>query len=100
MNVSRIDGIKDDMNNAAQGMKTRMVELQESVELNLNKAMIATADGLENTAKKINETAEILREQNTQTLKDEASETIKKYPAYALLGAGLIGFMLGKILSR
>lgn len=100
MNVSRIDGLKDEISNAANEMKSKMVELQETVESNLDKAMFATADGLETTAKKMNETAEILREKNAQTLKAEASEAVRKYPAYTVLGAIFAGFVIGKILSR
>ncbi|MEI7473860.1 MAG: hypothetical protein WCK67_03700 [bacterium] len=100
MNVSRIDGFKEEMHNATESMKTRISEVQGKVEENINKAMVVTADSLENTAKKFNGTAEVLREKNAQTIKNDVSELVKKYPAYTFVGAMVIGFIFGKMLSK
>lgn len=75
-------------------------EIQEKVKQGVDNAMNSTAEGLEMTADKLRRAADFLKGKNTETLKQDITHAVKKYPVRAMAVGLLLGFIFGKVISR
>ncbi|MDD3150432.1 MAG: hypothetical protein PHV68_06320 [Candidatus Gastranaerophilales bacterium] len=87
-------------NNKKESKSKQLLEMQENLMEKLDQAMVCTAERIDKTADKMKDTAKFFRETNSEKLKSESGELIKKYPKHILAGVAIIGFLLGKLLSR
>jgi len=81
-------------------LKQKVLEIQGMVSDGINKTMTSTAEYLDKTADKFRTTASFFRNKNADSLKGDVTEFTKKYPAQTLIGAIVIGFLFGKIISK
>lgn len=88
----------EEKNGNKVGLKN--IEVQQKILESINSAMNTTAEKLEKTAEKINQTANFFREKSVDSLSDDLSKVVRKHPGKALAGILLIGFIVGKIVSR
>lgn len=81
-------------------IRAKAAETQEKVVNSINMAMNSAAEGLDVTASKIHDASKFFKEKNVDSIKEDLSGLIKKYPAQTLAGALLFGFLFGKVLSK
>ncbi|MDD3012651.1 MAG: hypothetical protein PHC34_03000 [Candidatus Gastranaerophilales bacterium] len=84
----------------AEELQQKASEVQEKVAQSINMAMNSAADSLDVTANKMQEASKFFRDKNVDSIKDDVSGFIKKYPGQTLAGALIFGFLFGKVLSR
>jgi hypothetical protein len=81
-------------------MREKLAQVQEKVTQGINRAMSATAEKLEHTADRMHQTASFFRSRNADSLKNDLQDLAKKYPTQTLVGGVILGFLLGRIISR
>lgn len=81
-------------------LNQKLLEFQNKVSCGINKTMSSTAECLDKTAEKFHKTAAFFRKKNADSIKSEVSEITKKYPAHIMVGAIIIGFLVGKVISK
>ena len=91
---------EDNNNFKMEVLEQRIGEIRNSCMKNIDKAMTVTADKLESTAAKMHSTAHIIRENNSEKLKYEATEYLKANPKKVIVGAVIVGLLLERIFSK
>jgi len=84
----------------AEELQQKASEVQEKVVQSINMAMNSAADSLDVTANKMHDASKFFRDKNVDSIKEDFSGFIKKYPAQTLAGALIFGFLFGKVISR
>lgn len=79
---------------------SKIPEIQDKVVDSINKAMSTTAESLDKTADNIHKTAQFFKDKNAETIREDVATVIKKHPGKSLVGAALLGLIIGKIFSR
>ena len=95
-----MDGQTEQEKREAEELKQKSIEMQEKIKQGINSAMSSAAENLEKTADTIHKTAGFFREKNADTLGNDVSSLVKKYPGATLAGAIVLGFLFGKVLSK
>jgi|GEM_PF-2704160 len=90
----------EEMHKTAEELKNKVTDIQEKLSQHINMAMKSAADNLDITADKMHEASNFFRDRNVDTLRDDVSGFIKRYPTQTLAGALIFGFLFGKVLSR
>lgn len=81
-------------------LKQKSAEMQEKAIEGLNKAMAATAENLDKTANKLHDASRFFRDKNADSLKEDFSNLVKKYPGKTLAAIAFVGFVFGRMISR
>jgi len=90
----------EEIQHHAEEIQQKASEVQEKVVQSINTAMNSAADSLDVTANKMQEASKFFRDRNVDSIKDDISGFIKKYPGQTLAGAVIFGFLFGKVLSK
>lgn len=93
-------GRNEEMQRNAEDLRQKANEVQEKVTQSINVAMKSAADSLDATANKMHDASNFFRDKNVDSLKEDFSGLVKKYPSQTVAGAVIFGFLFGKMLSR
>lgn len=80
-------------------LEKRIEDIRNNCMQKIDRAMDVAAEKLDKTADKIHSTAHLLRENNSEKLKNDASDYIKNNPKKVAIGALIVGFLISRILK-
>lgn len=100
MSEQNFQEVQENIVEKAEDLKKRACEIEEQVSTNINELMGVTAEKLDKAAEKMHNTAEFFRTNNVSKVKEDLSCVIRKNPGKSLIGAILLGFLVGKTIFR